>query len=296
MLPPLFAAYVAPARAYPQIWRLALGLGLIAGVYFSWMALLGGLLWLVSGLDGLGLRLHVIGQGADPWSLLLLLSTFAGMALGAWAAARLLHKRGWRSLFGRPAVVLRDFTLGVAVMLVVGGGLSLALLPFLPALEPATLLPVWLAFLPLALLGIALQTGAEELVFRGYLQQQLAARFATPLVWMVLPSVLFGLAHYAPAEMGENTWLVVATTGLFGLIAADLTARTGALGLAWGLHFANNCLAILLVSAMGGLDGLALFQLPEGAAHAEVMRPLLLADMALMVAVWAACRLWLRSR
>lgn len=296
MLPPLFAAYVAPARAYPQIWRLALGLGLIAGVYFGWMALLGGLLWLASGLDGLDLRLQVIGQGADPWSLLLLLSTFIGMALGVWVAARLLHKRGWRSLFGRPAMVLRDFVLGVMVMLVVGGGLSLAVLPFLPALEPGTPLRLWLMFLPLALLGIALQTAAEELVFRGYLQQQLAARFASPLVWMVPPSVLFGLAHYAPAEMGENTWLVVATTGLFGLIAADLTARTGALGLAWGLHFANNCLAILLVSAMGGLDGLALFQLPEGAAHAAVMRPLLLADMALMVAVWAACRLWLRRR
>lgn len=296
VLPPLFTAYIAPARAYPQIWRLALGLALIAGVYFSWMAFLGGLLWLASGLDGLDLRLRVIGQGGDPWSLLLLLSTFAGMALGVWAAARLLHKRGLRSLFGRPAAVLRDFSLGVGVMLVVGGGLSLVLLPFLPPLEAGVPLRLWLMFLPLALLGIGLQTAAEELVFRGYLQQQLAARFTTPLVWMVLPSVLFGLAHYAPSEMGENTWLVVATTGLFGLIAADLTARTGALGLAWGLHFANNFLAILLISAMGGLDGLALFQLPEGAAHADVMRPLLLADMALMGVVWAACRLWLRRR
>jgi len=296
VLPPLFAAYIAPARAYPQIWRLVLGLALIAAVYFAWMALLGGLLWLASGLQGLDLRLQTIGQGADPWSLLLLLSTFIGMALGAWAAARLLHKRGWRSLFGRPAVVLRDFALGVAVMLVVGGGLGLTFLPFLPSLEPGTPLPVWLMFLPLALLGIALQTAAEELVFRGYLQQQLAARFASPLVWMVLPSVLFGMAHYAPTEMGANTWLVVAVTGLFGLIAADLTARTGALGLAWGLHFANNCLAILLISAMGGLDGLALFQLPTGPAHAEVLRPLLLADMVLMGVVWAACRLMLRRR
>ena len=91
MLPPLFAAYIAPARAYPQIWRLVLGLTLIAGIYFAWMALLGALLWLASGPDGLGLRLNVIGQGGDPWSLLLLLSTFAGMAIGVWVAARLLH-------------------------------------------------------------------------------------------------------------------------------------------------------------------------------------------------------------
>ena len=296
MLPPPFAAYIAPARAFPQLWRLVLGLVLIAGVYFLWMALMGGLLWLVSGPEGMAPRLQTIGQGGDPVSLLLLLSTFAGMALGVWAAARLLHKRGWRSLFGRPPVVLRDFVLGVGAMLGGGGGLSLLMLPFLPPLEPATPLRVWLMFLPLALLGIGLQTGAEELVFRGYLQQQLAARSSSPLVWMLLPSLLFGMAHFAPAEMGANAWLVVAATGLFGLIAADLTARTGALGLAWGLHFANNCLAILLVSSMAGLDGLALFQLPEGANHADTLRPLLLIDMALMGAVWAACRLWRRSR
>lgn len=182
------------------------------------------------------------------------------------------------------------------MMVVVGGGLGLALLPFAPALEPATPGGVWLVFLPLALFGILIQTGAEELVFRGYLQQQLAARFASPLVWLVFPSVLFGLAHYAPDALGGHAWLVVAATGLFGLIAADLTARSGALGLAWGLHFANNALAILVVSAMGGLDGLALFRVPEGAEPAGGMGSMILADMVLMSVVWGACVLWLRRR
>lgn len=296
MIPAAFAAYVAPARAYPQIWRLVLGLALVFGVYFLWMAIMGLAVWLVSGGDGLESQLATIGRGSDPWSMIVLFATFLGMASGVWAAARLLHGRGWRSLFGRAPLVLRDFVLGVTMMTLVGGGLGLLFLPFLPALEPATPWQVWLAFLPLALVGIMVQTGAEELVFRAYLQQQLAARFASPLVWMLLPSVLFGMAHYAPSDMGANTWLVVAATGLFGLIAADLTARTGALGLAWGLHFANNFLAILLVSSMSGLDGLALFHLPQGATQAHVLRALLMADMALMALVWAACRLWLRRR
>lgn len=296
VIPAAFATYVAPARAYPQIWRLVLGLALIFGVYFLWMALMGLAVWLASGSDGLETQLATIGRGSDPWSMVALFSTFLGMAFGVWAAARFLHGRGWRSLFGRPPLVLRDFVLGVTMMTLVGGGLGLLFLPFLPALEPATPLHLWLAFLPLALVGILVQTGAEELVFRAYLQQQLAARFASPLVWMLLPSALFGMAHYAPADMGLNTWLVVAATGLFGLIAADLTARTGALGLAWGLHFTNNFLAILLVSAMAGLDGLALFHLPESSTEGNVLRALLLADMALMALVWAACRLWLRRR
>ncbi|MFN3955638.1 MAG: lysostaphin resistance A-like protein [Pararhodobacter sp.] len=293
---PAFEAFIAPARAYPQLWRLVLGLGLIGGVYLAWMGLIGGLVWLLSGLDRLESGLLSIADGGDPWSLLVLMSTFAGMALGAWVAVRLLHGRGLRSLVGRPAPVMRDFALGLAAMALVGGGLGLLVLPFLPPFEPAAPLRIWLFFLPLALAAILLQTGAEELVFRGYLQQQLAVRFSSPVIWMGLPSVLFGLAHHAPAEMGANTWAVVAATGFFGLVAADLTARTGNLGLAWGLHFANNCLAILLVSVMGGLDGLALFVLPEGAASADLLRRLIMLDMAMVALVWLACRLWLRRR
>jgi len=111
---------------------------------------------------------------------------------------------------------------------------------------------------------------------------------------MVVPSVLFGLAHYGPGADPAVIWLVVAATGLFGLIAADLTARSGSLGLAWGLHFANNILAILVISAMAQLDGLALFRVPDGAG--AMLVPLILIDMALLVLVWALCRFRLARR
>ena len=292
--PPAFAAYVAPAAQTAQLWRLGLGFALILAVYFGTMAGIGLAVWALSGLDVLEDGLSQIETGASPLTMLVLLASFGGAWLGVWLAARLLHRRGWRSLFGHPPRVLADFLLGVVMLFGVGGGLALLTLRWLPELSPSLPLSVWLAFLPLALIGILIQTGAEELVFRGYLQQQLAARFASPLAWMLLPSVLFGLAHYAPDETGSNVWLIVAATGLFGLIAADLTARTGSLGLAWGLHFANNVLAILVISAMPGLDGLALWRLAE--ADPAVLQPLLYADMAIMVAIWGACRLWLRAR
>lgn len=292
---PVYESYIAPARARPQIWRLLAGLVLIALVYVFWLVLIGGGVVLVGGLDRLEARLAEIGQGSDPGTLMVLLFTFAGMGVGAMLAARLLHGRSMGSLFGRAPVVLRDFALGFGIL----GGL--ALVTGLPGLlfvdlEPGLALEVWLRFLPLALVGLLIQTGAEELVFRGYMQQQLAARFRSPLVWMVLPSVLFGLAHYAPAEMGPNTWHVVLATGVFGLVAADLTARTGSLGLAWGLHFANNIFAILFITAGGALDGMALGRLPYGPDDTEVMRPLILADIALIGLTWALCRLALRAR
>ncbi|WP_417589367.1 CPBP family intramembrane glutamic endopeptidase [Pararhodobacter oceanensis] len=315
---PQYTAYLAPARASNQLWRLITGLMLIVGIYVAWNLTLGLALWLLpvadqilawamgrgdfawfdSGLHGLNARLSRVGQGADPWSLILLMLSFLGFWFGTALTLRLFHNRRLSGLFGRAPVVLRDFTLGVAMMAVIGGGIALFLsqTPLLPQLQLATDPALWLLFLPLALLGILIQTGAEELVFRGYIQGQLAARFASPIIYLSLPTILFGLAHYNPAEMGTNTWLVVATTGLFGLAASDLTARSGSLGLAWGLHFANNVLAILLVSVMGGLDGLALLQLAETGASADLLKPLLISDMLLMVSVWAACRLWLRRR
>lgn len=291
---PLFDRYIAPARAYPQLWRLVLGLAIVAAVYFGWLAMLGGLLWVLDGLAGLERRLGGIGAGNDPVAVLLLLTTFLGMGAGAWAAARLLHRRGLRSLTGRPAVVLRDFVLGAGVMVVLAGVATAAVLPLLPPLLPATPVGIWLQFLPLALVGLLVQTGAEEVLFRGYLMQQLAARFRHPLVWMGLPALLFGLAHMSPDQTGLTAGLVVAATGLFGLIAADLTVRTGALGLAWGIHFVNNVFALLIISSMGGLGGLALFRLPPGGEW--LLPALLVADMVLLAMVWGVCRLWLNRR
>ena len=315
---PQYLAYLAPVRASTQLWRLITGLMLIAGIYVAWNITIGLVLWLapvtdqiiawalgrgdlawfLDGLDGFDQRLSRVGQGADPWSLILLLITFLGLWFGVILTLRLLHAHRLSDILGRAPTVLRDFTLGVAMMAAIGGGLALVLIqtPLMPGLELAIAPSVWLGFLPLALIGILIQTGAEELVFRGYLQGQLAARFASPLIWLGVPTALFGLAHYNPAELGTNTWLVVASTGLFGLVASDLTARTASLGLAWGLHFANNVLAILIISVMGGLDGLALLTMPSPEGTAALLRPLLIADMVLMVTVWAACRLWLRRR
>jgi len=292
---PTFERFVAPARARPQLWRTVLGLGVILLVYVLWMLFMAGGVWLAVGGASVEGALGEIGMGGDPVSLVLLLFTFTGMALGCFVAVRLLHARGAGTLFGRAPVVLRDFAVGAGILAgvaIVGG------VPLLLSIDtdPGVELRVWLVFLPMALAGLLVQTAAEELVFRGYLQQQLAARFASPVVWMLLPSVLFGLVHYAPAEMGPNTWHVVLATGVFGLVAADLTARSGSLGLAWGLHFANNVFAILFVTMGGSLDGLALFRLPFGPDDTEAMRPLIYGDIAALALTWGLCRLWLRAR
>lgn len=296
MLQPLvFDRFVAPARLRPQVWRLFVGMLVVLAVYLGWMALMGAGFVGVTGWRNLDASLDSVGLGGTPASLVALLFTFTGMALGAFAAVRLIHHRSIASLFGPWALVWRDFGAGFGIFVAVSvpGVLYFLFFVDLGGGVPWT---VWLAWLPFALVGLLIQTGAEEVVFRGYLQQQLAARFVSRWVWMVLPSVVFGLVHYAPEEMGGAVWLVVFVTGFFGLLLADLTARSGSLGMAWGLHFANNLLAMFLFTTGEALDGLALYRLPFGPKDTEVMTYMLGLDMAGMVLVWALCRWWLRSR
>jgi hypothetical protein len=109
---------------------------------------------------------------------------------------------------------------------------------------------------------VLIQTGAEEVLFRGYMQQQLAARFSSPIMWMMLPSAIFAALHYQPEIMGDNTWLMMGAVFVFAVLAADLTAVTGNIGAAWAMHFVNNALAILVVATDGPLSGLALYIAP----------------------------------
>ncbi|AHM03538.1 CAAX amino terminal protease family protein [Roseibacterium elongatum DSM 19469] len=290
------AAFVAPARAHPQVWRLVVGLALAAVVYFAGIFVIFGVLLVTSGPDGAQWWMASMTEATGPTATLLLLATFIGMALGPMAAARLMHKRSAQSLFGGSLPRLgRHFAIAAGICVAVYGVTLLIPTPEEAALQPNLELSLWASFLPLALVGVLVQTGAEEVLFRGYIQQQLAARFRSPLVWMLLPSVLFALAHYQPDLMGDNTWYIVLATGVFALLAADLTALTGNIGAAWGLHFANNCAAILVVGSDGPLSGLALYTMPVDPS-APAMQPLILLDIAVTVAIWLAIRVAVMRR
>lgn len=280
---PAFARYIAPARATPEMWRLPLGFGLIVGFHLAWLYTLVGVLRGTLDWD-------TVLAASTPAAVVALLAGFGGLVIGVIAAARIVHRRNLRSLIGPAPRALRHFVLG-AVLPVPVFALGAAVWIALAGWPVAGVAPdVWLIWLAPLILALLVQTGAEELIFRGYLQQQLAARFASPMVWLLLPSAAFGLLHYEPAMMGENVWLVVAATALFGLVAADLTVRSGTLGLAWGLHFTNNFIALALLAPQGDLAGAALLLLPFGLADGAEMRGMLLFDMALMLALWALAR------
>jgi hypothetical protein len=91
------------------------------------------------------------------------------------------------------------------------------------------------------------------LFFRGYLVQQLAARFRSPLVWALVPAILFGLGHYANGASDQvYSAYYVFLAMLIGLVSTACLWRTGSLAASAGIHFANNVAAFLIAGPAEG--------------------------------------------
>jgi membrane protease YdiL (CAAX protease family) len=288
------SAFVAPARRRAEIWRLLLGLVLIVAIVLGLTALFH-MAVLTYGGDALHRDItRLEGTGQTAAGVLTLLYSFLIMTLAVVVVTAQLHRRSPLTLLGPIPLMMRQFGAVVAVLIALG--IAIAVLPPWGFEDPvgAGLPPLrWLLLLPLALLAVLIQTSAEEILFRGYLQQQLAARFRSPLIWMVAPALLFGVLHYRP-DAGANGGLIMLWAAGFALAAADLTARAGTLGPAIGLHFMSNASALLILSAEGTLSGLALFRLQIDMADPVALRPYLLIDATMILIGWLAARLAIR--
>lgn len=283
MRPRAFNAYIAPAQPYAQIWRLFLGLLLILFVYAAATAVIFVTLYPILGpLEYFGFIMGLM-KPSTPAAMTVVLLTFAGMFLGPLIAAPACHYRSPFTLFGPRRALFRGFGRAMLVLLPVygiSGAIYYTVADPIPNMDVAA----WIWLLPMALPLILMQTTSEELLFRAYLPQQLAARFRSGWIWAVIPSVIFGSLHYNP-EMGAQAIMVVLWATLFGLFALDLTRRTGNLGAAMAYHFVNNCFAMLFIAQSGTLTGFALLRTQSDITEAASPGALLV-EFVLMIVVW----------
>lgn len=258
-----YEALVAPARPTAALTRLGMGITFTIILFYSLIFCLSALLNVIFSQDTLAQYDTALRTGASPLGVLANLYVF-GLAIIALAIAlRQVHSRDILSMIGDLTVAKTQFA-RVCLYL---AGLHLFLLVLVPShpsaeLESQMRLAEWLILLPLALPAVLIQTGAEELVFRGYLQSQLAARYGQRVIWIIVPALIFGVLHYDTGTMGDNAFLIMAWAVAFGVAAADLTARSGTLGPAIAMHFMNNVAAILVAAPAGYFDGLALYTFP----------------------------------
>ena len=287
-----YEALIAPARAKASLLRLILGLVITALLYMLLLSLSWQVLLSVMGEAWFEQTLQVPGP-SSPSQMFVMLGSFGFLTAAVSFTVWSLHHHSPLLLIGDFAraraqflrTMIRLFALATVVAVITSN--SSTLVQNLP-------LSQWLGLLPLTLAFLLIQVSAEELVFRGYLQSQLAALGLHRIVWIVIPSVIFGLLHYDPAVMGAAApWMVLSTT-LFGVIAADLTARSGTLGPAIAFHFVWNFYSIIFCGFSDYLGGLALFSYDFSITDEERLISLVPYDAAFLLLAYLTMRIALR--
>ena len=284
---------VAPARNKSEILRLIFGLVMITMLYMV-MVMLGGHVVSVIMGDAWMQAIATSPGLTSPGQMLTILGSFGFMIIAVCLVVILLHHRSPITLIGGFHIATVQFFQAMRNLLPYIA--LLVVFAFMAEdLQQNLTLGLWLSILPLTLLFLLVQVSAEELIFRGYLQSQLAALNLHKSVWVLLPAILFGLLHYDPIVMKSAAPWVVLWSICFGVLAGDLTARSGTLGPAVAFHFAINFLSIGVVGIGDYLGGLNLYFYPFSITDTSKLIAYLPLDTIGMLLAYFFVRLALRS-
>lgn len=283
-----FETYLAAgAEGRTALWRIALAAGLLfaahflATTVFLLLAALG-LAFATGAAFDHALGVLLSGGEAGFWETALFLSAaLAGLAAMVPATALILHSvhgRRLSTLFGaRRRLVGWNLATGLLATAALSAmGMALSAEMGWVEITARPMPPYWTLLAAALIPLVFLQCFAEELVFRGYFLQALGARFRSPLVWALIPSIGFGLLHYQGAD-APLAVVYLALAGIFGLFAAALVWRTGGISAAVGCHTGNNLMALLVFDPPIGIDGVGMFQI---SAPGGDLTPLLAVDAA----------------
>ena len=216
-------------------------------------------LFVFFGISGLGILPIVLlipdYRNSLVLSVLAILLAFVIAFFAIPSIVRLVHQRPyWSVAMPRAAFERWNFLAGLLVGLIVG--LVAALLFHVTGLmpiegNPAFNLGTWVLLAVIGFAGLFIQTGSEELLFRGYLTQFVRRFTANPLLFISIPAVLFAVPHIANiAALGGGP--LAMTPYLFaGLLFGWAAYRTGSLWMSLGLHLANNYSGLVLVGTKG---------------------------------------------
>lgn len=190
-----------------------------------------------------------------PAGLAYLNLALAGAILVAWLLTRLLHglRPGWLASV-RPRIRWTWFAacLGLSIAALLA---TLVVSALLPAQGEGTELSGGLNdfttttrdFALVVLLLTPLQAAGEEYAFRGYLTQAFGGLFRQRWVAVLVPALLFALAH------GAQDAPVFFDRFAFGIVAGVLAITTGGLEAGIAMHVLNNWLAFGLALAYGDM-------------------------------------------
>ena len=108
------------------------------------------------------------------------------------------------------------------------------------------------SFIYLLLIAIILlpfQTSFEEYFVRGYLLQGIGITTKSRFLALLIPTFLFALLHLANPEVDKMGYGFLGAYFIMGLVWGVCTLMDDGLELALGMHYGNNFVGILLMTA-----------------------------------------------
>jgi membrane protease YdiL (CAAX protease family) len=183
--------------------------------------------------------------------LLAELGMFVFAFIGFYAGIRLMHRKSLLSVIsGYDKFRYGRFFYGFIVwggLIIISTLLELIISP--DSFHLNINLPGLLVSFVIAVSLMPIQSGLEEIFFRGYLIQGFSQLFRNGAIPLVITSLLFGFAHMGNPEVQEYGWpLMLAYYTSFGLFMGAVSLLDEGLELALGIHMANNIISGLLVT------------------------------------------------
>lgn len=121
----------------------------------------------------------------------------------------------------------------------------------------------FLLALVLLIIWLPIQTGAEELLFRGFIPQMFSTVIKNPFVLLVISSLMFSAPHLANPEAQSGITTAFFAYAIIGATFGVGSFVTGSLEIGMGAHLANNFFGLLLVGyANSAIPGNAIWTLP----------------------------------
>lgn len=200
-------------------------------------------------------------------SLALMLFAFVAALIALIFFLKPFHNRTFQQVInGTNKIRWKYFFTGLSVWLIIsiielGIGLWLNPSSYILQFDISTFVPLVI----ITVLLIPIQTTYEEVSFRGYLAQGVAAYTSNRWWTIIIPGVSFGLLHSLNPEIATHGfWVMMPQYIFFGLFFGLVAVLDDGIETAMGIHAANNMFVCLFTtSPSSALQTPAVFNVPE---------------------------------
>ncbi|MEL6290153.1 MAG: CPBP family intramembrane glutamic endopeptidase [Pseudomonadota bacterium] len=290
-------------------------------IWFVLALILGGLLWMASSI-AIYLAAYAVATWRDEvsaiesaiqmtdlapgngYGFLVLALIGIGFAIPAFIIGRVFFGAWSTPFHWRAPFRGYDFVkAGTAYALLLAAGIAygVATRPELYAAtsiltDPPSAYALWFA---LGLLAILVQSGGEELMFRGILPRLVGMLIPIRVIAVGLVMVFFISMHTTNEDFRQDVYFNVILFAVLEIFAFTVLFRTRSIAATWAMHWVNNSLIFLMIATEPGrVSTMVPFVYTDpvwSAGGSYLTNPVTYLEFGVGVAILAAMLFWRRS-